>query len=106
MKKNEIPTWEPSEVTTSDVDEWDDQDNAIILGGKQLLINRREFKLIAKRLRVLLEKQDSVKLSHGQALELTSQAFGFRNWNTASASLSVSEKDITKNDSDSDEENS
>lgn len=45
-----------------------------------------EFKAQAKRLRAYLSEQD-IDINHSRALEAVARVHGFRDWNTAAASL-------------------
>ena len=41
----------------------------------------------AKLLRKILSEKNNADLSHGQCIEIVSQLFGFKDWNTAAAKL-------------------
>lgn len=53
------------------------------------------LKAKAKTIRKFLKEKCGAEVSHSQCLELISQLFGFKDWNTASAS---SKSEVTKND--------
>lgn len=55
--------------------------------------NPDNFKQAAKRLKAILKERYDVDIQHGTAIEIVSQAEGYRDWNTACADLKSKEAD-------------
>ena len=50
------------------------------------IIDRHDFKIAAKRLRVMFVLYH-IDISHSESLEVLSRILGYKDWNTASADL-------------------
>jgi hypothetical protein len=60
---------------------------------------REQLKARSKHLAKLLQEKFDVKVSHGQCLDVVSQLFGHKDWNTASAVLPEGVKEVSETSS-------